>query len=118
MRTVHDALEYIDTMVSYCLERPDMYAANPLDLEGILTLLDNLAAFLRSDDAYPICVHRSRYSEFLKSKGFGAFGFAHQPDDPALVLSDRAAFGPLCEFWREYLSVRDQPSPFPPFPYD
>jgi len=119
MRTVLDALAYIDTMISYCLERPEMYAANPVSLEGILSELDNLAAFLRSDDDRPILVHRSRYSEFIRSKGFGAMGFTHRhPVDSTVDAHSRAAFQPLCDFWREYLSVRDLPAPFPEPSYD
>ena len=33
--------------------------------------LDDLRAFLRSDDEFPNVVHRSRYSEFMNSKGYG-----------------------------------------------
>jgi len=119
MRTIQDALAYIDTMIAYCLEIPEMYAANPVSLEGILMQLDNLAAFIRSDDDQPILVNRSRYSEFIRSKGFGATQFAswHRAE-PIAIEHNRAAFQPLCDFWREYLSVRDLPAPFPEPSYD
>ena len=100
-------LTYIDTMIAHCLEffRPEMYAANPVSLEAILTELDDLAAFLRSDDDRPILVHRSRYSEFIRSKGWGAVQFTIRlPADPALFEHNRAAFQPLCDFWREKIS--------------
>jgi hypothetical protein len=112
MRTVDDALTYIDAFISRCLEQPEMYAANPVALEEVLTVLDNLAAFLRSDDQFPVLVNRSRYAEFIKSKGYGAESFTCRLPDAIAVERDRAAFEPLCAFWREYLSVRDKPPPF------
>jgi hypothetical protein len=119
MRTVKEALDYVDTLTLCCLERPEMYAWNPESLEGILSLLDNLAAFLRSNDDRPILVRRSRYTEFIVSKGLGAMGFAHRhPVDSTIDEHSRVAFQPLCDFWREYLSVRDLPAPFPEFPYE
>jgi hypothetical protein len=81
--------------------------------------LDDFRAFLRSDDEFPNVVHRSRYSEFLISKGFGAMQFTHrQFSEPIVFEHNRAAFQPLCDFWREYLSVRDLSAPFPEFPYE
>ncbi len=119
MRTVQDAITYIDSMISYCLERPEMYAWNPVALEGLLMTLDNLAAFLKSDDDRPILVHRSRYPDFVRSKGYGAVQFIGQnPVDSTVDEHSRAAFQPLCDFWREYLAVRDLAAPFPEFPYE
>ena len=70
MRTTQDALAYIEEMIACCVENPGMYAANPVSLEAILIQLDDLAAFLRSEDTLPTLVHRSRYSEFIEIEGF------------------------------------------------
>jgi len=106
MRTTEDVLNYIETLIGYSLERPEMYAPNPIALENALMVLDDLAAFILSQDGNPSVVYRSAYSGFLMERGFGASRFTSRLPDDADQFSTRDKFKPLCDFWLEYLNFR------------
>lgn len=106
MVTMQELVQFIDDRIRQLLDRPQMYASNPGELEAVLSALDEIRDFVLHGPLSGSVTDRG-YTRFLVEMGFGALSFAsaqRMSGDQALNREDQ--FGPLCAFWEDYLTVR------------
>jgi hypothetical protein len=104
MRDARDVLEYLDSLVAYWVDRPEMYAPDPSTLEYQFMLIEDIRAFvLHEGDAARSSLDNG-YIRFLMAEGLGAATFTTTRESLPVEAPTRDRFAPLCDFLRRYLA--------------
>lgn len=108
LRNALDVLDYIEQWYQYWLDRPEMYAANPGEMEAMFIVLETIREFVIQPDVEHVGPGTIGYPTYCKEHGLGAALFTTRDRGGkwSAPHADREDFEPFCAFMKGYLTSK------------
>jgi hypothetical protein len=108
VKSGEEIVAYIDELMEFGMERPEMFALDVAMLENLFFALDDVRQFaiVDSKDRRDTV---SRYGSYLGERGYGAMRFTTDPNALPIILTDetKESFRSFIKFWQGFLDWRD-----------